>query len=642
MSAVRRRNLGVSVVLLLLIAAGLVRQWPGRSLWYDETVNAYFAERSWAAIWEWCTKIDNQVPLDFALLRLWGGAVGTSEFALRAFSFMSVMLAAAGVMALGRRMSGKAAGGWLAALALGLSQSFLDAAFEVRPYALALALFVWSSVLLWDVWQCYAEKTRALDRGYTLRLGAYVLLALALIYTHYTGFMALAAHGVYVGGRTLIRRTRRRVVMLAHLGAGIALGFLPWVVALAGRDVRAGTAYDARITPRAALETYVTFYAYGQQIVPPDAPPYPWLAAAVIVMALLLGVWVVRKDPIRRQGLIFALALMTVPLVGLLAMVYGVQAKLSGRHGWPVWIGAALAFGAGLAALDRWRWRRWPIWAAALLVVALPARVDTRPIYDSRLREAFAYINANAQPDDVLILRDGTLFTAAGYYGTDLPWIGLPPDQLTDVKRFLFFDEALDDLETLAQGRIVHRAWVVSWQGDIMDPQNLVAGIFEALDDPVPIPLGFGDVSVSLYRLRQPPDTLRERVAQLGLPVQMPPDGPVYEGGYILNQGPMPRGGTVKLQTWWQRGTVVMPGLRVSVRLYDADGNDHTQIDQPPVSASFGQENWLPGSPILSRFTLLVPLDMPPGPAEVRLILYDAGGAFEPITVVVGRLDIVE
>jgi hypothetical protein len=97
----------------------------------------------------------------------------------------------------------------------------------------------------------------------------------------------------------------------------------------------------------------------------------------------------------------------------------------------------------------------------------------------------------------MLILRDGTLFTAAGYYGMDLPWIGLPPDKLTDVKRFLFFDEALDSLDVLAENTSVRRAWVVAWQGDIMDPQNLVTGIFEVLGDPVPLPWGFGDVGVA-------------------------------------------------------------------------------------------------------------------------------------------------
>ena len=274
------------MLLLLLIAAGLIQQWPDRSLWYDETVNAYFAERPWSDLWEWCTQIDNQMPLDFALRKLWGGAVGTSEWSLRAFSFMGALLAAAGVMALGRRVSGRASAGWLAALALALTQSYLYAAFEVRPYALALALFAWSSVFIWALWRRYGEEAHPFDRRYTALLLAYVLLALALIYTHYTGFVALAAHGVFVAVRALMRRSRQKMLILAHLAAGMALGYLPWMLALAGRDVRSGTAYADQITPRLALHTYVEFYAYGQNLVPDSAPPYAWLAVGLILAAL--------------------------------------------------------------------------------------------------------------------------------------------------------------------------------------------------------------------------------------------------------------------------------------------------------------------------------------------------------------------
>jgi hypothetical protein len=455
--------------------------------------------------------------------------------------------------------------------------------------------------------------------------------------------MAPAAHGVYVGWRTLAHRSRRRMVILAHLAAGITLGYLPWILALSGRDVRAGTAYADRITPLAALKTYVEFYAYGQSIVPKDTPPYCWIAAGLIAAAAVIGLRVHRKDAIRLRGVLFALLLAAVPLIALLVMVYGVQAKLSGRHGWPVWAGAALLVGVGLAALDRARWFRWPVWGAALLIVASPARVDTQPIYNSYLREAFAYINSHAQPGDVLILRDGTLFTAAGYYEARVPWTGLPPDKLTDVNRFLFFDEALDRLSALADAHDARRVWVVAWQGHIMDPQNLVAGILDVIGQPVPLAdsPGFGDVAVSLYELRQSPDTLRERVAALQVEAQVPPDGPLYYGGYVLNEGPIPPGGTLQIQTWWQRGAAILPGLRVSLRLYGSDGSLYAQFDQPPVSPSFGQENWLPGSPILSRFTLLAPLEMPSGPAQVRMILYDAQGAFDPIMVTVDRVEIV-
>ncbi|NLF75586.1 MAG: hypothetical protein GX573_07805, partial [Chloroflexi bacterium] len=102
-----RRTMAVSTALLLAIAALLAIQWPERSLWYDETVNAYFAGQSWSAIWEWCTAIDNQVPFHFAALKLWGMGAGTGEFALRAFSFLCAMLSAAGLIALGQRVAGR-------------------------------------------------------------------------------------------------------------------------------------------------------------------------------------------------------------------------------------------------------------------------------------------------------------------------------------------------------------------------------------------------------------------------------------------------------------------------------------------------------------------------------------------------------
>lgn len=637
-----RRTMAVSTALLLAIAALLVMQWPERSLWYDETVNAYFAGQSWSAIWEWCTAIDNQVPLHFAALKLWGMGAGTGEFALRAFSFLCAMLSAAGLIALGQRVAGRAVVGWLAAAVLALSQGYLYAAYEVRAYGLALALFATASVALWSLWERYADGRRPLDRGYALRLGLYLGLALALVYTHYTGFIALAAHGVYLAWRTLRAPSRRRATLLAHLGLGLALGYLPWVVALAGRDIRAGTAYEGRIAPEVALRTYVDFFAYGQNLLPESRFPY---AAAIAGLAIACGAaWVIsqRRDRARLHGAALSASLTLVPLAGLVVMVYTVQAKLSGRHGWPAWLGAALLIGLGLAAVAPRRWLRWPVWIAALALVWLPARADLRPVYDSHLREAFAYINQNAQDGDVLVLRDGTLFTAAGYYSAAMPWIGLPPDKLTDVERTLFFDEAVTDLQALVARENARRAWVVAWQGHIMDPQDLVAGILEAVGDPQPIGRPFGDVYVSLYDLHDAPRALAERVGAMRPSVQTPPDGPIYLGGYVVETAPTRRGGIVHVHTWWQRGDTVMPDMRVSVRLYDEEGTFYSQLDQPPVAPWFGQEHWQPGSPVLSRFTLWVPAEVPAGTVDVRMLLYDMGGSFEPIPVEIGSIEVLE
>ena len=324
-------------------------------------------------------------------------------------------------------------------------------------------------------------------------------------------------------------------------------------------------------------------------------------------------------------------------------MVYGVQAKLSGRHGWTIWIGVSLIIGTGLAALKQWRSNyRWPIWIAALLGIWLPARADLQPVYNSYLREAFAYINNHAEPGDVLILRDGTLFTAANYYNATLPWIGIPPDQLTNVDHPLFFDTAINDIETLIEKHTPRHVWILAWHGHIMDPQNLTEGMLDAIGERQPLEnsFGFGDVEVARYVLRGSPGELRTRVEALGPVIQTPGGGPIFLGGYILNREPVPHGGMVHIQTWWQRGEIVMPEMRVSVRLYDSAGEFYAQVDQPPVAASFGQEHWRFDVPVLGWFALPVPPEMPSGPGKIKMLLYHMQGAFEPITVGVGTFEV--
>lgn len=634
-----RWQVWVSALLLLMIAAGLARQWPVRGLWYDETVNAYFAERSLTDIWEWCTQIDNQMPLDYALRKLWADVAGTSEFALRAYSWGLALLSVAGMIALGRRLTGQPFAGWMAGTAYATTQSLLYAAFEVRPYALALALLAWSSVLLWSLWMRYAvcvDSLPRLDRRYGVLLMAYLLLALAMLYTHYTGLLALLAHGVFVGMAALRCRTRRQITLAVHLAVGLVLGYVPWLLALAGRDVRAGTAYADRILPRYVLETYAEFFAYGQHF-PAGSPP-PYALMLVLLVLICGGLWIglaAQRRKARWYGFTFALSVLFVPLVGLLVMVYGVQSKLSGRHGWPLWIGAALVIGLGVNALPRARNLHWLAATSVVVLIWLPGRAALQPTYNSYLREAFAYVDAHAEPGDVLVLRDGTLFTAAEYYATDVPWIGLPPDKITDVKRFLFLDEAIDALDAFIMAHDAQRVWVVSWQGHIMDPQDLVGGVLELIGEPLPLggAYGFGDVSLSLYRLHDTPRHAGAGVMSMQPVVQMPQGGPVFYGGYVLNKGPVPYYGAVVIHTWWQRGPEVQPDMRVSMRLYDTAGNFYTQFDQPPVGPSFGQENWLPGSLIFSRFVLWVPPEMPLGVAEVKLVIYHMNNAFEPFVV---------
>jgi hypothetical protein len=639
-STTPHRRQWIASALLLLALAGLVWLWPNRSFWYDETVNAYFSQRGWAEILEWCTQIDNQAALGFVFLKLWAGLVGASEFALRAFSVCCALLSLAGLMALGRRVGGRDAAGWLAAALFALTQSYLYAAYEARPYALMLCLLAWSSVFLWDLWERYGSTDRPLDKGYVRLLVGYLVLALAMAYTHYTGLiLAALAQGAYLGLMTLARPSRRRFLIVLHVACGLALGYAPWLVALAGRDIRGGTAMPGRVVPGYALRTYVDFWTHGQRIVTPEARRLG-LGMVLLLVASPLAWIVAKRDKGEWRGLLFSALLATLPLMVLLPLVYSFHGKLSGRHGWPGWLGAAMVMALAVSAAERLRWARWPIWAAALALVWLPARTELKPQFDSRLREAFAYIETHAKPEDALILRDGSLFAAVEYYGVSVPWRGLPDVKLIDVRRALYVDEALDALDELIANHGAERFWVLAWQAHIMDPQDLGAGLFELLGRPRKVEGGFGDVAVSLFELRESPSVLRERLAQATPRPVSPVGGAELLDAYIASHETITPGSSMMVHIWWMRGKVPRPNLRVSVRLVDgdgsffkADGPFYCAVDQPPGSWDLFEERWAPEKPVLSRIWLWVPQEMPVGPASVVMVVYDVGETFEPITV---------
>lgn len=643
LTTLSRRRQWISTALLLVALAGLIWQWPDRSLWYDETVNAYFSQRGWAEIYHWCTQIDNQAALGFVLLKLWAGLVGASEFALRAFSVCCALLSLAGLLALGRRVGGRDATGWLAAGLFALTQSFLYAAYEVRPYALALCLLAWSSVFLWDLWERYGVVERPLDASYWRLLAGYLTLALGMAYTHYTGLvLAALAQGVYLGLTTLARPSRRRFVIMAHIACGLALGYAPWLVALAGRDIRGGAAFSGEVVPSYALRTYVDFWTHGQRIVTPEARRYG-LGLTLLLLASPL-VWLATKhDEGERRGLLFALLLTALPLALLLLLVHNFHGKLSGRHGWPYWLGASLLLALGLGALERlrWaRWARWPLWAVALALAWLPAQVSLKPQFDSHLREAFAYINAHAKPEDALIVRDGSLFTAVEYYGVDIPWRGLPDEKLIDVERVLYVDEALDALDALIAQHGAERFWVLAWQAHIMDPQDLVAGLFELLGRTRNVEGDYGDVALSLFRLRDSPQVLRQRLAEAKPRPISPVGGAELLDAYIVNREGITPASSLMVHLWWLRGDTPRPDLRVSVRLMDGEGSFYKDdgafycaVDQPPGNWNFWEPRWAPGKPVLSRIWMWAPQEMPVGPASVVMVVYDVGGSFDPVTV---------
>src|SRR5450432_3729926 len=100
----RTANVWLRVALLLGGFAWLALHLPKGSLWYDEALTTYVATDSWQTLIRWCTQVDIQVPFHYVVLRLWSGALGDSEFVLRLLSAVCILLAAAGLLAVGRQL----------------------------------------------------------------------------------------------------------------------------------------------------------------------------------------------------------------------------------------------------------------------------------------------------------------------------------------------------------------------------------------------------------------------------------------------------------------------------------------------------------------------------------------------------------
>jgi uncharacterized membrane protein len=615
----------------------IIENAPHDSLWYDETVNAYLATSSWKTIWHWTTAIDNQVPLHFVTLKLWIPFLGSSEFSLRLFSMFSALLATAGVIALGKRLwegNGYQVG-WIAAILLAGSGAFLYAAGEVRTYALALTLLVWSSVFLWELWQEPTHIRPSL-------LIPYLILTILLVHTHYTAWFGVAAQFALMGMRLCSNRFQGKQ-LLSMITLGLIVGAAPWIVALRGRNFNAGTAFEGSVEPQEAIETYLNFYVFGQKLFSDQTTQIGIVVGVLAGIGLIL--WSVRGIKLPRQwtsvGFVGVLGL--TPLIVLTVAVYEIEGKLSGRHTWVMWVAMALGLAGGIQALFEWlshsRWR-WGLFGIVFLLPLL-TYIEGKTLKDQYVgdfRGAFAILQAETGTNDILILRDGTLFTAAEFYQSPIPYVGIPQDQLTDVNHQVDMREAWSVLETMLSDD-VGRIWVLSWQGDTMDPTGLAFALPEYLSDGQrQVWIGPSDdaetnvVGLVSYQVVGKVVPIQEHIISLPDVLQVPPDGPSLLGSEVFTILPSDKTRHnecgIIVHTWWWRGETDYPHTMLSVRLVNSAGERLIQRDLPPAGYRFGQEKWIPFVPTLGRIFLPYGCDHFKAGAnyQVEMVVYDSAG----------------
>lgn len=629
----RRSRLWGYVGVLVGVVAWLGIHWPQQSLWYDEALSAWVAG-SWERLLHWCTQVDIQVPLHYIALLGWSGIAGNSEFSLHLLSALCGLLAVAGLMALVHRLIADRAAP-IAAVLFASTPSFLWVAYEVRAYALALALFTWASVLLYEL-----LKPRPPRRWLIV---AYSALMLAMLYTHYTALAAIAAHAAIIGW-TVIPRPRRFIRRFVWCGLIIALGFAPWLPVLLSRGVTDRSYYAGRILPHQTIGVILSFKWLARddfKWLTPDqmiSPLAPLIAVGLALLIVGVILWLVRER--RWPPILYGLVITLLPTL-VVAVVVFFKPKLAGRYVWPVWVGLDILITCGMIAFSNLLPLPRRTISMALLTFALIAipwlTGQTGHPPDSDFRGVFAYIRDHWQPGDTIILRDGTLFPAAEYYQSPR-YVRIPPDaQITDAMHVLHVDEVQQIL--LSKLDNTHGVWVVAWQGDVMDPENMVSAQLETVGIRQPVTAHWGDVSLDYFTINRPLTAL-EASPTVDHPLAVLPGGLALEAVGLATFGPLHPGDTIIAHTWWRRPGPVSSNARVSIRLYGPDGKLYGQKDQPPAGWFYFPDRWPDNTPILGRYDMLI---LPDAPASItmKLTLYSAANDMQPTEITVGSVQVV-
>ena len=635
-----------ALVLALLALALFMTGIDAKSIWWDESLSLFRAQRSVSYILSnrlnigMALTIDQHPPFYFILLH---GAIrlfGESDLALRLPSALAAALTVPLLYALGKRLA-NAQIGLLAALWGALSPLYLWYAQEVRMYTLVTALGATGTYALW----------RAIDKGKATWAAAYVAtIALGLgslyFYGLLIGVQVLFGLALLAGKRRLRLGSLPRWTMIV---GGIALFVLGALLAwLAPPQIRSllhdplpgryyvsfdamlldamhafslGLSVDpATIWPGQLLYlfTYLLGLVAAWQWVPPSARSFERWTTRAALLVLLVGFPV--------------LPLLFFWLVSLYKPIY-MGSRYITLFSPSFYLGLAL----GVAFL----WKKSRLAGMALTITLAAGMLystvnyHTDPLYVKENYQAAAQhvLQQEVPGDGIVLTAPENLFAFRHYYEGHLGISPLPQPALA-----LPDPVPLDRALRLLVGEH-DRLWLVHCRTQWSDPDNLVLDWMNRhlhLLERTTYPSYGTDMTVYLYSARPPVNpptdgleplaTCDERLALVDWSARYldAQGSPVALSRRALDTGEAkaaaPGGGAIAVRLRWQ---VLAPleGYKLSLRLVDQAGRTWAQHDDRPIYY-WPTETWEVGSVMEHDLSITVPVGAPAGLYTLMMVPY--------------------
>jgi uncharacterized membrane protein len=611
MSGYHKRDLHVrlAIALLTLAVFALYLRYLGRqSLWFDEGLSVSFAARPLPQLLRTLIYEDLHPPLYYLLLHFWMALAGNSEWAVRMPSLFAAVLLVPLSFAIMREIWGQGTQGSTAWHALALSAAALVGtspfiayyAQETRMYALAAVL------VLATTW-AFLRAARTESPKWWLSFSC--LLAAAL-YVQYFSVFVVPAFVLYA--LLLDRRSWRRTVVHTLLAA---LLYIPWFVPAymqVGRLIRTPDYWvTTRINPAWFARTMWSAFL-------PSTPARSWLLA--IVVGLLLMVRLAQRgrlrfsDRVRRTVLMFLTFL--IPLLLTYAAV-SIAPKFATRYSiiaaTPLYLCAATALYALLGR--RSLAARWLFGIIVLLAVVLSLRSTValtagreNPRDDAR--GLAAYLTANAQENDALLLVESAPYALEYYYRGAAPWYGLHVGQ--DVSG------AAGVLNGILQTR-PRRIWLILWHQEFADPMDVAVTELLRVGREVDIPKQFLG-----YRLRAFDIEQTNELGTAHLTPQVAINADFGPGLRFLGFDRFSHdGGWLHYVLYWQAQQQLERNYSLTLNLEDRNGNEYLRQDQALSTPYFLPPAWPLQTTVQGRVDVLLPADLPAVDYRVHLRVLD-------------------
>ncbi len=299
---------------MALFAAFRLPELTRYALWYDELFAITLAQMDWHDLFDRAVADRTNPPLFYALLKLWIGVGGESVAWMRLLPCLLGIAAAVPMVALARRfldVPGEspfpkpvifdASVAAMAAAAASPLAVFLSN--EIRGYSLllfasAVSLFAYDRLTASADWLAPGADDGAVPstRGYALaehkrRIAQMALAAILLVYSHYFGWLLLAAQVVAAA------IWHRRALAGLGIAVGVAiLAFSPWALAVivGSRAVSAPLTMVDWIATPSLLDIPRFFDALVARVFTPATASAG--AVAIVASLLALALSVVRRE----------------------------------------------------------------------------------------------------------------------------------------------------------------------------------------------------------------------------------------------------------------------------------------------------------------------------------------------------------